>query len=212
MVIENGNNYPVFKKNNLIIRKNVTIGFRNRRSKIIINTPCYIENDCVLEIGEVGEGVIFENNCVLRHVSKVGSYTTFKQGVKVIDEYLPFGTNSEIIRYESWFSEKFSIEDSFKSKNIVIGKCVWCGNNVRILRGITIGDGAIIAADSVVVEDVPPYTIVAGNPARKIDIVSERKICSSTPSFEGEKAQLCFRAETGEIEINNEVILKLKSV
>ncbi len=48
----------------------------------------------------------------------------------------------------------------------VIGNDVWMGNHVFVKCGVTIGDGAIIGAFSVVTKDVPPYMIVAGNPAR----------------------------------------------
>ncbi len=51
-------------------------------------------------------------------------------------------------------------------KPTIIGNDVWVGYGAIILNGVTIGDGVIVAAGSVVVKDVPPYTIVAGNPAR----------------------------------------------
>jgi acetyltransferase-like isoleucine patch superfamily enzyme len=51
---------------------------------------------------------------------------------------------------------------------VVIGNDVWIGVNATILSGVTIGDGAIIGACSVVTKDVAPYTIVAGNPAKAI--------------------------------------------
>jgi virginiamycin A acetyltransferase len=50
----------------------------------------------------------------------------------------------------------------------VIGHDVWIGHGALILPGVRIGSGAIIGAGSVVARDVPPYTIVAGNPARTI--------------------------------------------
>jgi virginiamycin A acetyltransferase len=50
----------------------------------------------------------------------------------------------------------------------VIGNDVWIGTDTVIMPGINIGDGAIIAAKSVVTKDVEPYTIVGGNPAQKI--------------------------------------------
>jgi acetyltransferase-like isoleucine patch superfamily enzyme len=52
--------------------------------------------------------------------------------------------------------------------NVVIGNDVWLGNECVILSGVTIGDGAVVATHAIVTKDVPPYTIVAGNPARVI--------------------------------------------
>lgn len=49
-----------------------------------------------------------------------------------------------------------------------IGNDVWIGYRAIILSGVTIGDGAVIGAGSVVTKDVPPYVIVAGNPARVV--------------------------------------------
>jgi virginiamycin A acetyltransferase len=51
---------------------------------------------------------------------------------------------------------------------IVIGSDVWIGSQVCILSGVTIGDGAIVGANSTVTRDVPPFSIVAGNPARVV--------------------------------------------
>ena len=48
---------------------------------------------------------------------------------------------------------------------IKICKNAWIGTRSIILKGVTIGEGAIVAAGSVVTKDVPPYTLVAGNPA-----------------------------------------------
>ena len=50
----------------------------------------------------------------------------------------------------------------------MVGNDVWIGYEAVILSGVTIGDGAIIGARAVVTKDVPPYTIVAGVPARPI--------------------------------------------
>ena len=50
----------------------------------------------------------------------------------------------------------------------IIGNDVWIGYKAMIMAGVTIGDGAIIASRSVVTKDVPPYSIVGGNPAKEI--------------------------------------------
>jgi virginiamycin A acetyltransferase len=52
--------------------------------------------------------------------------------------------------------------------DLIIGNDVWIGYNATIMAGVKIGDGAIIAANSIVVKDVAPYTIVGGNPATEI--------------------------------------------
>lgn len=56
---------------------------------------------------------------------------------------------------------------------VTIEDDVWIGGNVTILQGITIHEGAVIGAGSVVVKDVPPFTINVGNPAR---VVKDRRI------------------------------------
>lgn len=74
--------------------------------------------------------------------------------------------------YRSWI---YSV-----SKPIVIGSYVWIGQNARILKGVTIGDNSIVAANAVVTKDVPPNCIVAGNPARvvKTEIQNEPRLFS----------------------------------
>lgn len=56
----------------------------------------------------------------------------------------------------------------FSKGSVIIGNNVWTGRNVCIMPGVTIGDGAIIGANSVVTHDVPANTIVGGIPARII--------------------------------------------
>lgn len=50
--------------------------------------------------------------------------------------------------------------------SVLIKKGCWIGANVTILKGVTIGENSVVAAGSVVVKDVPPRTVVAGNPAK----------------------------------------------
>jgi acetyltransferase-like isoleucine patch superfamily enzyme len=55
-----------------------------------------------------------------------------------------------------------------KVAKVKICNKAWIGYNVVILKGVVVGEGAVVAAGSVVTKDVEPYTLVAGNPARKI--------------------------------------------
>ena len=52
--------------------------------------------------------------------------------------------------------------------DVIIGNYVWIGKNVSIMSGVNIGDGAYLAANSHIVKDVLPYSIVGGNPAKFI--------------------------------------------
>ncbi|MGQ0684290.1 acyltransferase [Bradyrhizobium sp.] len=58
---------------------------------------------------------------------------------------------------------------------VAIGDKAWIGFNVSILKGVTIGEGAVVGACSVVTRDVPPHSVVVGNPARVV-----RKLESSS--------------------------------
>lgn len=59
---------------------------------------------------------------------------------------------------------------------IHIGKRVWIGSNATILPGVTIGDGAIVAAGAVVTKDIPENTIVSGVPAKVMRTISEEEM------------------------------------
>lgn len=58
---------------------------------------------------------------------------------------------------------------------VTIGNDVWIANDATILHGVTIGDGACVATRSVVTKDVPPYTVVGGNPAKVIKVRFDSK-------------------------------------
>jgi acetyltransferase-like isoleucine patch superfamily enzyme len=67
-----------------------------------------------------------------------------------------------------WETAKSILGHPYSKGDVVIGSDVWIGYNVTILSGVTIGDGAVIGTGSVISGDVPPYAIVAGNPAQVI--------------------------------------------
>jgi acetyltransferase-like isoleucine patch superfamily enzyme len=58
--------------------------------------------------------------------------------------------------------------DEADVKPVTIGDNVWIGRRATVFPGVTIGEGSVVAAGSIVMTDVPPFTVVAGNPARKI--------------------------------------------
>lgn len=68
---------------------------------------------------------------------------------------------------ENW-RENIKDWDCVAKEKIIIGNDVWIGFDAVILKGVTIGDGAVIGAQSVVTHNVRPYTIVAGNPAVEV--------------------------------------------
>jgi acetyltransferase-like isoleucine patch superfamily enzyme len=64
---------------------------------------------------------------------------------------------------------------SVPTTTVTIKDKAWIGFNAIILKGVTIGEGSIVGAGSVVTKDVPPWTIVAGNPARIIREIPEQE-------------------------------------
>lgn len=101
------------------------------------------------------------------HLDKliIGNYVCIASGVLIL-----MGGNHN--HHSEWitvypFTEQ--IERSYEPKgDTVIKSDAWIGMNAMIMPGVTIGEGAIVAAGSVVLKDVPPYTIVGGNPAKEI--------------------------------------------
>ncbi len=69
----------------------------------------------------------------------------------------------------AWAEKTLDIVTGMPSRgDTVVGNDVWFGYQATVMPGVTIGDGAIVATGAVVTADVPPYTIVGGNPAKPI--------------------------------------------
>ena len=79
--------------------------------------------------------------------------------------------------------------------DVLIGDRVWIGYRAIVLPGVTIGEGAVVGAGAVVTRDVEPYTIVAGNPAKKI---GER---GCTEELENSRSQKASRGKGFEYEL-----------
>jgi acetyltransferase-like isoleucine patch superfamily enzyme len=98
------------------------------------------------------------NNCIIYPKVKIGAYTMLANNVSVIGgDHQYRQTGIPII-----FSGRAEIKET------IIGKDVWIGAHSVIMAGITIGDGTIVAAGSVVTKNLDDYSIYGGNPARKI--------------------------------------------
>lgn len=70
--------------------------------------------------------------------------------------------------FGGWDATPPAMSDLPLKGDTVVGHDVWIGQNVTVLPGVHVGDGAIVGLNSTVTRDVPPYTVVAGNPARVI--------------------------------------------
>lgn len=71
-------------------------------------------------------------------------------------------------RWEVFYPPIYREDDGYTKGPIILEDDVWIATNALILSGVTIGQGAIVAAGAVVVKDVPPYAVVGGNPAKII--------------------------------------------
>lgn len=141
----------------------------------------------------LGHGVFFETPDL--GAIRVGSHVRINQGTVIV------AATSVQIGDDTLIGEYVSIRDADHgmlpgtpmrlqqqtSKPIVIGADVWIGRGAVVLKGVTLGDGAVVAANSVVTKNVPPMTIVAGVPAKTVKTRAREAIqesqteCSRVP-------------------------------
>lgn len=109
----------------------------------------------------IGHHVYINKNCefiTTGSLVEIGNYIMVGPGVKFIAQNHDF----------SDWTLPMILNNKYHRANVKIFDDVWIGANSTILSGVTIGQGAIIAAGAVVTKDVAPYTIVGGVPAKKI--------------------------------------------
>jgi acetyltransferase-like isoleucine patch superfamily enzyme len=107
---------------------------------------------------------------VCDNLVEIGRYTLISWNVVIMDTYrLPWNIQERRKELESMSGREPRLSAPCqKGSSVRIGENVWIGFDVCILPGVQIGNGAIVGARSVVFEDVPPYSVVVGNPARVI--------------------------------------------
>ena len=100
----------------------------------------------------------------------IGDYALISWNVVLMDTYrVPMdaaGRREELRRVPA--RDPRMARATVEAKPIQIGPNVWIGFDSCVLPGVTIGEGSVVGARSVVAESVPPFTIVAGNPARRV--------------------------------------------
>lgn len=123
---------------------------------------------------------LFQTKCVLHHYPFIGDRLIIGKFCAIAEgaRFIMNGANHALSGFSTYPFSIFGhgweqgFDPSTWSREIrgdtVIGNDVWIGMEAVIMPGVTIGDGAIIAAKSVVTHDVPAYAIFAGNPAKVV--------------------------------------------
>ena len=144
----------------IVIGNNVTLNSNNTGYHVNMFSPVKIVADKPGAIITIGENTRIHGSCI--HAWKqitIGNNCLIAANCNIIDS-----NGHETIMYNP--GERINSQD--KPKPINIGSNVWIGMNSIILPGVTVGEGSIIAAGSIVTKDVMPHTIVGGNPAKLI--------------------------------------------
>ena len=130
------------------------------------------------EIGDdtkVGTFVEIQKGAKIGKRCKISSHSFICEGVTLEDEVF-LGHNvtfiNDLYPRATTADGKLQTEADWKCESTLVKRGASIGSSVTILCGVTIGEGAIVGAGSVVTKDVPPGTVVAGNPARILRKVS----------------------------------------
>ncbi len=138
--------------------------FEKESGRISVGDRVHIGNSRLISI----DGIVIEDDVIIAwdcliydHNSHSVSWEERKEDT--LREYNCISQKKDPISDKRW--------DVVKSAPIHICSKAWIGTGVKILKGVTIGEGAVVAAGSVVVKDVPAWTIVGGNPAQIIKTI-----------------------------------------
>lgn len=133
---------------------------------------------------------LFADKCVLHHYDFIGDRLVIGRFCAIAEgaQFIMNGANHALSGFSSYPFNIFGHgwEKGFDPEtwsrevrgDTVVGHDVWIGMKAVILPGINVGSGAIIGAKSVVTHDVPPYAIVAGNPAKVVKLRFSNAIIS----------------------------------
>ena len=167
--------YKKLKKNNVFIDNSAIVD----RNTLFEGYNKIMQKTVVLN-SSLGIGTYIHRNSDLEKC-KIGKWCSIAPEVKIIKGNHP--TRKYVSTYPLFYSKRFNINLNFKTKNTFdefsyvdgenkwfceIGNDVWIGEKSSIINGVKIGNGAIVAAGSVVTKDVPPYAIVGCVPAKII--------------------------------------------
>ncbi len=117
---------------------------------------------------EIGENVYIGKNCTVQINGRLGNGVLIANNVGIVGrldhEWREPGV---FVRDGKWVgSDEALAKDPLNA--VQIHDDVWIGFGSVVLGGVTVGEGAIVAAGSVVIKDVPPYSVVAGTPAKVV--------------------------------------------
>ena len=142
--------------------KNLTLKSEFISSRVEIGQGSSLMEGVVLDsLSKIGNNVYIGRYCYITK-TRIGNYCSIANNVSIGQgkhDLSRISTNS--VFYENPFEE-------LTKGDCVIGDDVWIGVDSIVLRGVEVGRGAVIGANSVVTKDVPPYAIMAGSPARLI--------------------------------------------